>query len=215
MNFLSGSRYLAILAFNSNDPEPMKLLVLAMIAWGFPGSCTAGERPDHFFNSYTASMYTNVSWGPETNGLRLGVQLPWTWGPRSSRKLDVSTSLFNTTPTNRYGLIKPPSGCRLDLALESAEGKAIPRTPFGETLCKPVPGTLRSTGRVITVPGRALSKYDEPFNLLKSFHLRQPGKYSLTVNARLYALGSTSNSVQIHLAPVDLTVEVSEADLED
>lgn len=193
----------------------MKRLVLTLILmlWGFP-SCPRAETNAGFVGTYSGVVYRYAKWGAETNGIQLGVDIPWMRTPLSSHKFDVTTYLFNTASSNRYGLFLTPHGSRLNLMLRAADGTPVGKTRKGNALCKPVPShfLLHPSARVLGA--RAVSKYEEPFNLLECFKVRESGVYTLSVKATVYTMSSNGDLNPMNAPEAQIQISVVRDDLE-
>jgi len=162
---------------------------------------------------YGRALYKATTWGPETNGIQFGAHIS-SVGPHPSEQLKVFTYLGNTRSTNRFGLLEPPHGCRLDLSLRDKNGKEVPRTRAGDALRKAVPSRLRSNGNILFLFPGVPTRFDAPFDLRDCFKLTEPGTYILTVKARLYALKAYPDYVPIDLPATQVSVRLTEVDLE-
>src|SRR5207245_9688109 len=106
--------------------------------------------------------------GTSPNGIRFGARIS-SIGSASSHKFKVFTSLYNTRSTNRYGLLAPPHGSRLDIALKDKSGKEVPRTRAGSALCRPVTDHLWSRENIVLLTPEAGWNLDAHFDLRSCF----------------------------------------------
>lgn len=167
-----------------------------------------------------------VFWGPETNGVKVGVCL-------KESEVSVPTNiaarlllypLLTNGGTNSWVLEIPKVEQRFRLEMTDEKGTKVPKTAKGKKLGKstpkpykpapnPITGVTHDTGyrplKRILSPGDVLL-VSPPLLLHDYFQLDKPGKYMLNFEMVVFKSGEVaSNKVQlIHFPPMAVEVEV-------
>jgi hypothetical protein len=206
---------------NGYGPTKFMKIVLLVLAIGCGiairaagESSVGGAGLTNEVSPFGRAVYKAATWGAQTNGIEFGARIS-SVGPHPSDQLKVFTYLGNTRSTNRYGLLIPPHGCRLDLSLRDKNGNEVPRTRTGNALCKAVPSGLRYKGYPCSLVPGAPTRFDDPFDVRDCFKVKEPGTYLLTLKPRLYALKKPYPDYErVDLPATQVNIILREADLE-
>lgn len=168
-------------------------------------------------NQDIASIYNREKlkatiFGPAKNNVQFGVEI-CSVGPASTDKFKVDTILYNASQTNVYGLWKLPHGYRLAMTLKTIEGEEIKKTSEGNSCCKK-PGYFSIPyGTVTVLHPQVPESYDDLFDLRKSFNIKKPGNYILTIKPNLYALTGYQEYTNFDLPGASVEVNLAEFDI--
>lgn len=194
------------------------MFILVLMAGMFAFSICFGQTNTVF--SIERAIRNSARWGTPTNGIELGVDIPFLHSPFDTNQFMTFTYLLNTNASGFYGPAPAPHGYRLDLSLQDSDGKLVKRTKTGDALCKPVNLFMKSTMHIEMVNGifglapNATRRYDDPFNLLDCFKVEKAGTYSLFVQGSLYRRISSTDIEPMTLPETCMQVPITQADLD-
>jgi hypothetical protein len=192
--------------------------ILVTLAGAFTFIRCAGQT--NASPSIERAIIDSAKWGASTNGVQLGIDMPFLHSPLGKNQFVVFTYLLTTNVSGFFGPAPAPHGYRLDLYLRDSEEKLVKRTKAGNALCKPVNLFMKSTMHIEMVRGvfglmpNTPRKYDDPFNLLDCFKVEKIGTYTLFVRGKLYRQISSTDIEPMALPETSLQVLITQTDLD-
>lgn len=184
------------------------------------GGQARAESNDHI-PEFDQHLFASIPWGASSNGLRCGVKFPGVENLRKPGRLECSVYISSD---NYEVLIRPLAEQSLDIWLRQTNGSFVPNKRFGKTLAvdrellqeKHLKSywKLPSDARALIVFGKTSAAEVRNFNIAKCFKLKEPGNYTLILEARFIKKNKDGSFELIHLPKVSAKVEIYESDLE-
>ena len=182
--------------------------------------CNAGSQVANYKS--TTNLFENLFQYNASN--TMSIYCPLIIGKTSDSLLRCNIGIYGRTNVTIY---RPLLNQVYDAHLYSEEGREVSKTSYGLVFGMPlkpdsklldgswqndVP-TMYGHSRILSFESGYGSTREWSFDILKSFRIKEPGHYRLTVQVRLFTKDTNGIFQPFVLPPVETKVYISESDL--